>query len=81
MPSGSEIMKLFDATQRRALAQLLPLLLIFLLLLIVVELLRGPKLIEKQPTQCVEFQSFDPNTFEYEQLREAGLPVDVAVGR
>ena len=73
-------MKLFDATQRRALAQLLPLLLIFLLLLIVAELLRGPKLIEKQPSQCVEFQSFDPNTFEYEQLREAGLPVDVAVG-
>jgi competence ComEA-like helix-hairpin-helix protein len=73
-------MKLFDATQRRALAQLLPLLLIFLLLLIVAELLRGPKLIEKQPAQCVEFQSFDPNTFEYEQLREAGLPVDVAVG-
>ena len=73
-------MKLFDSTQRRALAQLLPLLLIFLLLLVVVELLRGPELIDKQLPQSVEYQSFDPNTFDYEQLREAGLPVEIAVG-
>ena len=73
-------MKLFDSTQRRALAQLLPLLLIFLLLLVVVELLRGPELIDKQPPQSTELQNFDPNTFDYEQLREAGLPVEVAVG-
>lgn len=74
-------MKLFDQMERRGVATLLPLLFIVLLLVVIVELLEEPKILnEPKPEQVVALSDFDPNSYDYEQLRESGVPTAVAAG-
>jgi competence ComEA-like helix-hairpin-helix protein len=72
-------MKLFDAAERRGVVTLLPLLAVVVLLVTIVEIIEKPKIItHDEPT--LELRDFDPNSYEYEQLREAGVPSAVAAG-
>jgi DNA uptake protein ComE-like DNA-binding protein len=72
-------MKLFDAAERRGVLTLLPLLAVVVLLVTIVEIIEKPKIITHvEPT--LELRDFDPNSYEYEQLREAGVPSAVAAG-
>ena len=77
-------MSWFSDEERRGLLLLIPLFLIILLLAFSYERQRPLMLeedIEKYDRRdSVVLQPFNPNTFEYEQLREAGLPANVAVG-
>ena len=72
-------MKLFDAAERRGVVTLLPLLAVVVLLVTIVEIIEKPKIIP-QDEQVVELREFDPNNYEYEQLRDAGVPLAVAAG-
>ena len=73
-------MKLFDETSRRGLLTLAPLLLILLLLVLIAEVINGPKLIENPEPEQISLSEFDPNTYEYEELRASGVPSEVAAG-
>ena len=69
-------MKLFDAAERRGVVTLLPLLAVVVLLVTIVEIIEKPKIItHDEPT--LELRDFDPNSYEYEQLREAGVAPDL----
>lgn len=82
-------MKILSDRQYRGLLILLPLALTLLAIAIAIELFRP---IDEQYAEAVKaeveenslseqnLQEFDPNTFSYEQLREAGVPKSVAVG-
>ena len=64
---------------------LLPIALLLVLLAVVIELVKPPKLLpeeiaEEQAMDSVEMRSFDPNSDDYNQLRRAGVPREVAVG-
>ncbi len=72
-------MKLFDQAERRGLVYLLPLLLVVLLLVTILDVITPPEIIS-QPEPEVVHRKFDPNSFEYEQLRDAGVPSVVAAG-
>ena len=73
-------MKLFDEASRRGLLTLGPLLLILLLLVLIAEVINGPKLIENPEPEQISLSEFDPNTYEYEELRASGVPSEVAAG-
>lgn len=72
-------MKLFDQMERRGVLTLLPLLLIVLMLAILIDVIDKPVLMTLNEQEVV-LQPFDPNSFEYEQLRESGVPTAVAAG-
>ena len=72
-------MKLFDQVERRGVLTLLPLLLIVLMLAILIDVIDKPALMTSNEQEVV-LQPFDPNSFEYEQLRESGVPTAVAAG-
>ena len=77
-------MKLFSEEQRRGAVVLLPLLVIVVLLAVVAER-RTPAYKDVAGLQTVEaeevaLQPFNPNEFEYEELRAAGVPSEVAAG-
>ena len=87
-------MKLFTDQQYRGLLILLPIAIVLVAIAVALELLPDAELIEvadlpaKQEVKVVNeaeveeavFKEFDPNKFSYEELREAGLPKEVAVG-
>ena len=87
-------MKLFTDQQYRGLLILLPIAIVLVAIAVALELLPDAEQIEvadlpaKQEVKKVNeaeveevvFKEFDPNKFSYEELREAGLPKDVAVG-
>ena len=77
-------MKLFSEEQRRGAVVLLPLLVVVVLLAVVAERrtpaykdVAGLKTVEAED---VVLQPFNPNEFEYEELRAAGVPSEVAAG-
>ena len=77
-------MKLFSEEQRRGAVVLLPLLVIVVLLATVAER-RTPKYVDVEESQKSEaedvvLQPFNPNEFEYEELRAAGVPSEIAAG-
>lgn len=77
-------MKLFSEEQRRGAVVLLPLLVVVVLLAVVAER-RTPAYVNVAEQQSVEaeevaLQPFDPNEYEYEELRAAGLSSEVAAG-
>ena len=87
-------MKLFTDQQYRGLLILLPIAIVLVAIAVALELLPDAELIEvadlpaKQEVKVVNeaeveevvFKEFDPNKFSYEELREAGLSKEVAVG-
>ena len=73
-------MKLFDEASRRGLLTLAPLLLILLLLVLIAEVIKKPKLIDNPEPEQVSLSEFNPNTYEYEELRVSGVPSAVAAG-
>ena len=73
-------MKLFDEASRRGLLTLAPLLLILLLLVLIAEVIKKPKLIDNPEPEQVSLSEFNPNTYEYEELRSSGVPSAVAAG-
>ena len=73
-------MKLFDEASRRGLLTLAPLLLILLLLVLIAEVVKKPKLIDNPEPEQVSLSEFNPNTYEYEELRASGVPSAVAAG-
>ena len=77
-------MKLFSEEQRRGAVVLLPLLVVVVLLATVAER-RTPAYKDVAEPQKIEaeevvLQPFNPNEFEYEELRAAGVPSEVAAG-
>ncbi|MBQ5875366.1 MAG: helix-hairpin-helix domain-containing protein [Alistipes sp.] len=78
------MMKLFSEEQRRGAVVLLPLLVIVVLLAALGERRNPEKRVDNRPNaeseEFVELQLFNPNEFEYEELRAAGLPTKVAAG-
>ena len=88
-------MKLFTDQQYRGLLILLPIAIVLVAIAVALELLPDAEPIDvadlpaEQEVKVTEvaadaeevvFKEFDPNKFSYEQLREAGLPKEVAVG-
>lgn len=76
-------MKLFSEQERRGLIVLMPLLFVMVLLALLVDRTESSQLLTsaaETPQEAMQLRPFNPNTDEYEQLREAGVPVDVAVG-
>lgn len=76
-------MKLFSEQERRGLLVLMPLLFVMVLLAMLVDRTESSQLLSsaaEAPQEAVQLRPFDPNEDEYEQLRRAGVPVDVAVG-
>ncbi len=88
-------MKLFTDQQYRGLLILLPIAIVLVAIAIALELLPDADQVEvadlpaEQEVKVTEvaadaeevvFKEFDPNKFSYEELREAGLPKEVAVG-
>ena len=87
-------MKLFTDQQYRGLLILLPIAIVLVAIAVALELLPDAEQVEvadlpaKQEVKEVNeaeveevvFKEFDPNKFSYEELREAGLPKEVAVG-
>ena len=87
-------MKLFTDQQYRGLLILLPIAIVLVAIAVALELLPDAEQIEvadlpaKQEVKVVNeaeveeavFKEFDPNKFSYEELRDAGLPKEVAVG-
>ena len=87
-------MKLFTDQQYRGLLILLPIAIVLVAIAVALELLPEAKQIEaedlpaaqevketaKTDAEEVVFSEFDPNKYSYEQLRQAGLPKEVAVG-
>ena len=73
-------MKLFDEASRRGLLTLAPLLLILLLLVLIAEVIKKPKLIDNPELEQISLSEFNPNTYEYEELRASGVPSAVAAG-
>ena len=79
-------MKLFSHTERKGLVVLAPLLAVVILLVAVYEMYDGRLLSDDEVLQVVEssakveLKAFNPNADSYEQLREAGVPTEVAVG-
>ena len=73
-------MKLFDEASRRGLLTLAPLLLILLLLVLIAEVIKKPKLIDNPEPEQISLSEFNPNTYEYEELRASGVPSAVAAG-
>ena len=77
-------MKLFSEEQRRGAVVLLPLLVVVVLLATVVERRNPISRVDGKPMtvqdEVVELQPFNPNEFEYEELRAAGVPAKVAAG-
>ena len=77
-------MKLFSEEQRRGAVVLLPLLVVVVLLAVVAER-RTPAYMDVVEQHNVEaegvaLQPFDPNEYEYEELRAAGVSSEVAAG-
>jgi DNA uptake protein ComE-like DNA-binding protein len=87
-------MKLFTDQQYRGLLILLPIAIVLVAIAVALELLPDAEQIEvadlparqevkevnEAEVEEVVFKEFDPNKFSYEELREAGLPKEVAVG-
>ena len=87
-------MKLFTDQQYRGLLILLPIAIVLVAIAVALELLPDAEQIEvadlparqevkevnEAEVEEVVFKEFDPNKFSYDQLREAGLPKEVAVG-
>ncbi|MBR4994587.1 MAG: helix-hairpin-helix domain-containing protein [Alistipes sp.] len=78
-------MRLFTEEQRRGVVVVLPLLAVVVLLSVLAERSEWRKLSEREQSEVEiaeekTLSPFDPNSFEYEQLREAGLSVEVAAG-
>ena len=87
-------MKLFTDQQYRGLLILLPIAIVLVAIAVALELLPDAEQIEvadlpaeqevkevnEAEVEEVVFKKFDPNKFSYEELREAGLPKEVAVG-
>ena len=88
-------MKLFTDQQYRGLLILLPIAIVLVAIAVALELLPDAEQVEvadlpaeqevvddvgEVVAEEVAFKEFDPNKFSYEELREAGLPKDVAVG-
>ena len=88
-------MKLFTDQQYRGLLILLPIAIVLVAIAVALELLPDAEQIEvadlpaeqevvddvsEVVAEEVVFKEFDPNKFSYEELREAGLPKEVAVG-
>ena len=77
-------MKLFSEEQRRGAVVLLPLLVIVVLLVALGERRNPEKRVDNrsiaESEEVVELQPFNPNEFEYEELRAAGLPTKAAAG-
>ena len=88
-------MKLFTDQQYRGLLILLPIAIVLVAIAVALELLPDAEPIDvadlpaeqevkvtgvAADAEEVVFKEFDPNKFSYEQLREAGLPKEVAVG-
>ena len=71
-------MRLFSEEQRRGAVVLLPLLVIVVLLAALGKMQPEPS--EEELVEVVEMQPFDPNAFEFEELREAGVPTQIAAG-
>ena len=78
-------MKLFSNTERRGVIFLAPLLAVVILLAAVYEMRDRRVIDDVKQLAAIEHQSqelkpFNPNVDSYEQLREAGVPAEVAVG-
>ena len=87
-------MKLFTDQQYRGLLILLPIAIVLVAIAVALELLPDAEQIEvadlparqevkevnEAEVEEVVFKEFDPNKFSYEELRDAGLPKEVAVG-
>ena len=88
-------MKLFTDQQYRGLLILLPIAIVLVAIAVALELLPDAEQVEvadlpaeqevvddvgEVVVEEVAFKDFDPNKFSYEELREAGLPKEVAVG-
>ena len=88
-------MKLFTDQQYRGLLILLPIAIVLVAIAVALELLPDAEQVEvadlpaeqevvddvvEVVAEEVVFKEFDPNKFSYEELRDAGLPKEVAVG-
>ena len=77
-------MKLFSEEQRRGAVVLLPLLVIVVLLAALGERRNPVKRVDDRSIakseEVVELQPFNPNDFEYEDLRASGVPAHIAAG-
>lgn len=76
-------MKLFAEQELRGLTVLVPLLFVVVLLAILVDRTEPSRLMESDPAKAETtptLRAFDPNVDDYEQLRQSGVPVEVAVG-
>ena len=76
-------MKLFSEEQRRGAVVLLPLMVIVVLLVALGERrsVRSDDAVQgAESVESVKIKSFDPNVFEYEELRDAGVPAEIAAG-
>ncbi len=87
-------MKLFTDQQYRGLLILLPIAIVLVAIAVALELLPDAEQVEvadlpaeqevkevnEAEVEEVVFKEFDPNKFSYEELRDAGLPKEVAVG-
>ena len=64
---------------------LLPIALLLVMLAVVIELVKPPRLLQEEMAQeqamdSVEMSSFNPNSDDYNKMRQAGVPKEVAVG-
>ena len=78
-------MKLFSNTERKGVIFLAPLLAVVILLAAVYEMRDRRVIDDAKQLAAIEHQSqelkpFNPNVDSYEQLRDAGVPAEVAVG-
>ncbi|MBQ2374121.1 MAG: helix-hairpin-helix domain-containing protein [Alistipes sp.] len=78
-------MKLFNEQQYRGAIILFSIALVLVMLAVVIELVKPPKLLpsvvqHELSLDSLPMSEFDPNKADYEQLRAAGVPKQVAVG-
>ena len=78
-------MKLFNEQQYRGAIILFSIALVLVMLAVVIELVKPPKLLpsvvqHELSLDSLPMRGFDPNQANYEQLRAAGVPKQVAVG-
>ena len=78
-------MKLFTNQQYQGMIALLPIALLLVMLAVVIELVKPPRLLQEEMAQeqamdSVEMSSFNPNSDDYNKMRQAGVPKEVAVG-
>ncbi len=79
------MMKLFSDEQYRGLLILVPIAILLVMLAVLIEFVKPPKLIPQlmqyeQSLDTLPLKHFDPNVATYDELRSSGVPREAAVG-